>query len=649
MSDAAKTSRRRAAVSERPSSTSEKPTTSDSVALDEAVRRASRALRAVQEDDGSWRSPPDMGSIPVAMTALVEAWFGALNPADSKRYVRSLKHTQRKDGGWDLHPYAKAASLGTTALCRAALRACGESDQSPVVRKAEARIHALGGYELVRERLLSHGEPAALFCVMAGLLPVDALPPISPDLAALPWSERMLDGRLHAGVPMVLYAFAAVRERFLPKKLLPSFLQAPARLVARARLTHYVGQFQNENGSWNGMVVSTVFALLALQGVGLGLSDEMVKKGFEWLETRKQRVEDRFHIVAFDGDIWETAFSMAALAVSDVRAKDEAMRAGKEFLLRTQCTKPQVRCNQPRRDAIRTGGFSFTPNNDTMPDTDDTAVALVALGLTRTKKLADDPPERAIAWLRGMQNASGGWGAYVHGLPDKKPGVPAFLEPPPRLDDLRNLPKLALEPPIELGDPATADLCGRILWGLGECGLTAEDPSVMRAVEFLRRDQCPNGSWWGVWNPAFVAGTAFALIGLAAVKADLRAPWVQRAAAWLVSVQTKDGGFGEDYESFQDPNLAGVGQSMPPLTGIALRALAEIIAAKAASPAVRSAAARASDYLIGSQQADGWWPDGGYLFTIVPPTLYSWGHHKIYYVLFGLGRYREVHRGRRRP
>lgn len=88
----------------------------------------------------------------------------------------------------------------------------------------------------------------------------------------------------------------------------------------------------------------------------------------------------------------------------------------------------------------------------------------------------------------------------------------AFLTAPPRLDDLRNLPALALNPPAELGDPAPSDLVGRVLWRLGECGLTVADPVVAKAVKFLERDACPNGSWWGVWNPAYVAGTTHGAI-----------------------------------------------------------------------------------------------------------------------------------------
>lgn len=610
-----------------------------------AIQRGVTALRAAQERDGCWKSRPDMGPLAPAMLALTEAWLGALTAQDARRYVAALRAAQRDDGGFELHPGAGRSSLGATAVCRAALKVCGALDSAPVVRNAEVRIRALGGYGVVAERLQSHGEPAAIFCVMAGLLSSDILPPLSPDMAALPWSERMLDGRLHGGVPMMIYACAAVRARFESKGgLLPRFLQGATRMVARARLAAYIGQFQNENGSWNCAVYCTIFALIALEGVGVPATDPLMTRGRAWLETRKTRSGDKIEISIFDGEIWETAFAMLALSACGVAAEDEALQDGAAYLEKHQCRAEQPRVNQCKPNAPRVGGWAFQSQNDTMPDCDDAGVALAALAAAgRAGRRAPSPHvDRGIAWLRGMQNAGGGFGSYVHGLPDKSPGRPLFVGPRPRLDSIGGVVEVITRPPPEYGDPAIADLCGRVLWGLGACGLTVADPAVARAVAFLERDVCASGAWWGIWNPAYVAGTAFALLGLASVGADMSSPIVERAAEWLVSVQNDDGGFGEDSGSFLDPSLAGIGVSMPPLTGIALRALAEVVARGPRRKRLIEAAERAARYLVERQESDGGWADQGYVFTIVPPTFYSWGHHRLYYVLFGLGRWVEV-------
>ena len=588
-----------------------------------------------------------MGPIGLALAALLEHWLGRLRPDDAKRYAVSLVRAQRDDGGFELHPHAGETSLGATAMCRAALRACAVADTHRAVRRAEARIAAMGGYDAVRARLLSHGEPAAIFCAMVGLLPGEALPPLSPDMAALPWSERLLDGRVHGGVPVMVYACAAVRERLAPVSVLPSLLRRPTRAIARTRLASFIGQFQCENGSWNCMVFSTAFSAIALSGVGLDADDPMLRRALQWLESRKQRRGTGVFVSVFDGEVWETAFALEALSRCGVPTSAQIVLDGVAYLERARCVEPQPRANQPRAGAPRTGGWAYQQVNQRMPDCDDTGVVLAALGRCRSETKPADPIASAVAWLTGMQNASGGWGSYVHGLPDKKPGQAIFTEPVTLATWETRLDQLAVLP-VELGDPAVADVCGRVLWGLGACGVGTESALVERAIAFLERDQCASGAWFGLWNPAYVSGTSFVLLGLASVGADLDAPFVRRAVAWLLAAQHDDGGFGETPRSYRDPSDVLRAPSMPPLTGIALRALSELLAQGGGSPAVRAAADRAAAYLVRTQGSDGAWPDEGYLFTIVPPTFYTWGHHRLYYPLFGLGRYREVTQAKRR-
>lgn len=583
-----------------------------------------------------------MGPIALAITALLESWLGVLHDDDARRYAVSLVRAQRDDGGFEIHPHAGASTLGATATCRAALAVCGIASTHRAVKKAEARLASLGGYEAVRARLVSHGEPGAIFCAMAGLLPGAALPALSPDMAALPWSERMLDGRVHGGVPVVFYACAAVRERLAPTTVLPSLLRGPTRTIARTRLSSYVGQFQCPNGSWNGMVFSTVFNLLALSGVGIDASDPMMKRALAWIETRKQRRGKGVFVSVFDGEIWETAFALQALTVSGVAPDDASVERGVRYLERHQSSAPQLRVNQPRAGAPRTGGWAYHADNPAMPDCDDTGVVLAALGRARSAQRPGDGIARGVAWLEGMQNACGGWGSYVHGLPDKPAGQPIFDGRRAPLNSLEGLSSALAHPPPELGDPAVADVCGRVLWGFGECGLTIDSALVARAVAFLERDQCASGAWFGLWNPAYVSGTAFALLGLASVGVGAERDSVQRGLAWLLSVQNDDGGFGEEAASFGDPSRAGRAPSMPPLTGIVLRALSEHLARGPRDSAIEAAAERAASYLVKTQEETGGWPNEGYLFTIVPPTFYTWGHHRLYYPLFGLGRYREV-------
>ena len=66
-------------------------------------------------------------------------------------------------------------------------------------------------------------------------------------------------------------------------------------------------------------------------------------------------------------------------------------------------------------------------------------------------------------------------------------------------------------------DPSTPDLTGRVLESLGQLGRRVGDPAVDRAVDYLRRTQEADGSWFGRWGVNYIYGTWQVLVGLAAV------------------------------------------------------------------------------------------------------------------------------------
>jgi hypothetical protein len=80
-------------------------------------------------------------------------------------------------------------------------------------------------------------------------------------------------------------------------------------------------------------------------------------------------------------------------------------------------------------------------------------------------------------------------------------------------------------------------------------------------------------------------------------------PSVQRAVAWLKQHQNADGGWGETCESYMRPELAGRGPSIPSQTAWALLAL--FAAGTKSGPAVQAGI----DYLLRTQQPDGAWED----------------------------------------
>ena len=141
---------------------------------------------------------------------------------------------------------------------------------------------------------------------------------------------------------------------------------------------------------------------------------------------------------------------------------------------------------------------------------------------------------RAQEWISGLQSKNGAWGAfdadneyyYLNNIPFADHG--ALLDPP------------------------TEDVTARCLSMLAQLGDTPENsPAVARGVDYLKRTQLADGSWYGRWGMNYIYGTWSVLCALNAAGVDHAAPEMRKAADWLVAIQNEDGGWGEDGASYK--------------------------------------------------------------------------------------------------
>src|SRR5260370_844008 len=75
--------------------------------------------------------------------------------------------------------------------------------------------------------------------------------------------------------------------------------------------------------------------------------------------------------------------------------------------------------------------------------------------------------------------------------------------------------------------------------------------ALARAVDYLRRTQMEEGSWYGRWGMNYIYGTWSVLCALNAAGVDPASPELRRAVAWLVRIQNPDGGLGEAGASYK--------------------------------------------------------------------------------------------------
>jgi squalene-hopene/tetraprenyl-beta-curcumene cyclase len=620
----------------------------DHAAVRDALARAREVLWRTQRPDGSWESLCDMGAIPTAQVLVALHAAGCLTSADAADGARWLRAQQDADGSYRSHPTATAGDLGATASAWAALHVCAAADSAESVARARAWVDAHGGTAAVVDAF-GRGDPAVVYLALAGLIDPAELPcpPMVPGLIRplVAFMER----RFHSGILMVSGALTLIAHR-LRGDWGPSAHptgQPPGPVARRfaARTLTLLGTFQNRDGSWNANTVQTALILPALRAAGLGADHPMVARTVAWLESQRLRDGNGMRFEAFGSPVWCTAANVRALIAAGDSPADARMVRALDWLIGAQSRIEQPEVDNRNPGAPRIGGWAFQPGNETMVDNDDTGAVLAAYGDALAASALDRDCGRRVTascdlgrdWLLGMQNPDGGWSAFVHGLPAKRPG-PLFTGPVEvSLGDPIGAVRTLIDPPRELGDPSTEDLTGRVLDGLGRVGLTTASPAVGRAIEFLRAQQFDHGGFWGRWTVNYLASTACVLEGLARVGADMTEPWVRHAVRFVLDRQNGDGGWGELPDSYGDPALAGRGPSMAPLTGLVLTGL--IDAGEGSSEAV----ARGIAYLLDQQRPDGTWPHGDWLQAIVPPdTFYILAEAARHYPVEALARWLAV-------
>ena len=322
--------------------------------------------------------------------------------------------------------------------------------------------------------------------------------------------------------------------------------------------------------------------------------------------------------------VWDTALACHALMeVEDIRLEATIRRA--LDWLETKQVLEVVGDWASARPGLRPGGWAFQFENPYYPDLDDTAAVALALdrfGSSRYRVAID----RAAEWVIGMQSRGGGWGSF------DADNTHFYLNHIPFADHGALL------------DPPTADVSGRCLSFLTQIGYGRDHPAVAAAIDYLRAEQEPDGSWFGRWGTNYIYGTWSVLTAFNSAGLPADSPEVRRAVDWLVARQHKDGGWGEGGESYWTGGAHGEAPySTSSQTAWALLAL--MAAGEVGNPAV----ARGIAYLVESQDEDGNWDEPWYTAVGFPRVFYLRYHgYRAFFPLWALARFRRLSRGNSR-
>jgi squalene-hopene/tetraprenyl-beta-curcumene cyclase len=394
-------------------------------------------------------------------------------------------------------------------------------------------------------------------------------------------------------------------------------LPANARRAARRRCIDWIIARQEADGCWGGIQPPWVYSVMALNLMGYGLDNPVVKKAIDGLDGFTIRENGMRRLEACQSPVWDTVLCMTALEDAGLAPDHEALTRAAQWILDEEIKQPGDW--QVRRPHTAPGGWAFEFQNDNYADTDDTAEVILAL---RRLDLRERTPEnraairRGLRWLEGMQCKDGGWGAF----------------------DADNTRELINKLPFcDFGaviDPPSADVTAHIVEAFAAEGLAAET-ACRRGVIWLLRNQEPDGSWFGRWGANFLYGTGAVVPALIAAGVKPGKPQIRKAVAWLESVQNEDGGWGEDLRSYDDPGgWSGKGASTASQTAWALLALL------AAGERDSKATERGLRWLARTQRRDGTWDEPYFTGTGFPGDFYLNYHlYRLAFPVSALGRF----------
>jgi squalene-hopene/tetraprenyl-beta-curcumene cyclase len=630
--------------------------------VNSAIDRARDFLLSQQHKEGYWVFELEADCTIPAEYILMMHFMDEIDPGLQAKIGVYLRAHQNQDGSYSLFT-GGPGDISCTVKVYYALKMAGDDIDAPHMRKA-------------REWLLSKGGAAQanvftrIMLAMFKQVPWRAVPFIPVEIMLLPkwfpfhldkvayWSRTVMvplfilcshkvtarnpsntgirelftvdpeqerDYFAHVKTPLGKVVLGLERIGFALEPYIPKSLRARATEKAHE---WFIERLNGVDGL-GAIFPAMVNAYEALDFLGYPAEHEYRRIAKASIERLLVITDEHAYCQPCVSPIWDTG--LTSLALQEVnrhdkdRRTDAAITAGLRWLASKQLT------DQPgdwriRRPEVEGGGWAFQFENTHYPDVDDSAVVAHALVEANNPEFAEHI-RRAGSWIAGMQSIGGGWGAfdadntyhYLNHIPFADHG--ALLDPP------------------------TSDVSGRCVMFLAK--LTDQRPEMRTvldsALDYLRKEQEADGSWFGRWGTNYIYGTWSVLVGFETAGVPKSDPAIRKAVDWLKSIQCSDGSWGEDNFTYHDPISDKRGRFHTPMAfHTALALLALMAAGEVDSPEVTAGI----NYLLREQQAEGCWHDKYFNAPGFPKVFYLKYHgYDKFFPVWALGRFRNERHG----
>jgi squalene-hopene/tetraprenyl-beta-curcumene cyclase len=621
--------------------------------LDHAIVNARDALLAKQDTQGYWLFELEADCTIPAEYIMMMHFLDEIDAPLEAKLCSYLRSAQAEHGGWPLY-HGGDFNISCSIKSYYALKLAGDSQDAAHMVRA-------------RTAILQHGGAAAanvftrIALALFGQLPWRGVPYIPVEIMLLPrWFPFHLDKVSYWSRTVMVPLFILctrkpvaknprnvhIRELFTtpPEKerdyfrtegiLAKAFLVAdrlgrmidpliPARMRERATRLAENWMLERLNGEdgLGAIFPAIVNSLEAMVILGYPEDDPRRVTAKRALQKLTVVGPSSAYCQPCVSPIWDTALaSLAMQEAGDTISSDASIRALDWLKARQLLDEPGDW--QVNRPGLAGGGWAFQFANSYYPDLDDTAVVVWGMHQARDSARYADNIRRGLDWLVGMQSKDGGFAAFD-------------------ADNTRYyLNKIPFADHGALLDPPTSDVTARVVTVLARIGRPEDKQALDRAIAYLRRQQEPDGSWFGRWGSNYIYGTWSVLTALAQAHIGADDPAMRRAVQWLKLKQNLNGGWGESNDTYvEGSGAAGEFPSTPFQSAWALLGLL------AAGEAGSDSAQRGAEFLMRTQQADGLWSHPSFTAPGFPRVFYLKYHgYSAYFPFWALAAYRTLTR-----
>jgi len=628
--------------------------------LEACIRHSTAALLAEQRRDGHWVFELEADATIPAEYVLLKRYLGEPDGRLEARMANYLRRIQAPHGGWPLF-HDGPFNISASVKAYFALKVIGDSPDAPHMRQA-------------REAILAHGGAGTtnvftrILLALHRIIPWQAVPTIPVEIMFLPawfpfhlnrisyWGRTVLapllvlqavkpSSRHPHGVTLdELFPGRSARIRRAPRashqsrpwfavfalidaliRFTEPYFPAGPRKRAVARAVAFVTERLNGEDGLGAIFPAMANSLMLFDALDYPRDHPDVVTATKAVEKLVVSKRDDAYCQPCVSPVWDTALACHALIEVGSEHALASARRGLGWLTPRQVLDVTGDW-AAQRPGVRPGGWAFQYANPHYPDLDDTAVVVMAMDRC-VHRLAvsggvdfGEAIDRGREWVLAMQSRNGGWGAF------DADNTSEYLNHIPFADHGALL------------DPPTADVTARCASMIAQLGAEADRNALRIALDFLRRNQEPDGSWHGRWGMNYIYGTWSALCAFNAAGADPHAPEIRRAVNWLVSIVNPDGGWGENGNSYELDY-----RSHQPAPSTASQTAWALLGLMAAGEVNHPVVERGIEFLLRGNDAAGRWPEPQFTAVGFPRVFFLRYHgYAKFFPLWALARFRNL-------